>query len=33
MASLRIFVEVMRVGSFAAVARTYDVDPSSISRT
>lgn len=33
MATLKIFVEVMRAGSFAAVARVHDVDPSSISRT
>lgn len=32
-ASLKIFAEVMRAGSFAAVARAHDVDPSSISRT
>jgi DNA-binding transcriptional LysR family regulator len=32
-ATLKIFVEVMRAGSFAAVARVHDVDPSSISRT
>jgi len=31
-ATLKIFVEVMRAGSFAAVARVHDVDPSSISR-
>ncbi len=31
--SLQIFVEVMRRGSFAAVARDRQVDPSSISRT
>ena len=30
--SLRIFVEVMRRGSFAAVARDHNLDPSSISR-
>src|SRR5229473_1687670 len=32
-ATLKTFVEVMRAGSFAAVARLHDVDPSSISRT
>lgn len=32
-AILRTFVEVMRRGSFAAVARDRDVDPSSISRS
>ena len=32
-ATLKVFVEVMRAGSFAAVARAHDVDPSSISRT
>jgi DNA-binding transcriptional LysR family regulator len=32
-ATLKIFVEVMRAGSFAAVARVHEVDPSSISRT
>lgn len=31
--SLRIFVEVMRRGSFAAVATQRNVDPSSVSRT
>ena len=31
--ALRIFVGVMRRGSFAAVARDRGVDPSSISRT
>jgi DNA-binding transcriptional LysR family regulator len=31
-AALKVFVEVMRAGSFAAVARIHDVDPSSISR-
>jgi DNA-binding transcriptional LysR family regulator len=31
--SLRTFVEVMRRGSFAAVARARNVDPSSVSRT
>jgi len=31
--ALKVFVEVMRAGSFAAVARQHDVDPSSISRT
>ncbi|MEP4378958.1 MAG: LysR family transcriptional regulator [Alphaproteobacteria bacterium] len=31
--SLQIFVEVMRRGSFAAVARDRQIDPSSISRT
>jgi len=31
--SVRIFVEVMKQGSFAAVARQRDMDPSSISRT
>lgn len=31
--TLQIFVEVMRQGSFAAVARDRNVDPSSISRT
>ncbi len=31
--ALDVFVEVMRQGSFAAVARDRDVDPSSISRT
>ena len=31
--SVRIFVEVMKRGSFAAVARQLDVDPSSVSRT
>lgn len=31
-ATLRVFVEVVRRGSFAAVARDHDVDPSSISR-
>jgi DNA-binding transcriptional LysR family regulator len=31
--ALKIFVEVMRAGSFAAVARRHEVDPSSISRT
>lgn len=30
---LQIFVEVVRQGSFAAVARDRDVDPSSVSRT
>ncbi|NER84353.1 MAG: LysR family transcriptional regulator, partial [Leptolyngbya sp. SIO1D8] len=30
---LQIFVEVMRQGSFAAVARDRDIDPSSVSRT
>ena len=30
--ALRIFVEVARRGSFAAVARDRDTDPSSISR-
>ena len=29
---MRIFVEVARRGSFAAVARDRDVDPSSVSR-
>jgi DNA-binding transcriptional LysR family regulator len=32
-ATLKILVEVMRAGSFAAVARMHEVDPSSISRT
>ena len=32
MGTLQIFVEVMRRGSFAAVARDRDTDPSSISR-
>jgi len=32
-ANLRAFVEVMRRGSFASVARDRDVDPSSISRS
>ncbi|MGF1459920.1 MAG: LysR family transcriptional regulator [Leptolyngbyaceae cyanobacterium] len=32
-AALQIFVEVMRQGSFAAVARDRTVDPSSVSRT
>ncbi len=31
-ASLRTFIEVMDLGSFAAVARSRDLDPSSISR-
>jgi DNA-binding transcriptional LysR family regulator len=31
--TLQVFVEVVRRGSFAAVARDHDVDPSSISRT
>jgi DNA-binding transcriptional LysR family regulator len=31
--ALRIFVDVMRRGSYAAVARERDVDPSSVSRT
>ena len=31
--TLQIFVEVMRQGSFAAVARDRDLDPSSVSRT
>lgn len=30
---LQVFVEVMRQGSFAAVARDRDLDPSSVSRT
>ncbi|MEL6164349.1 MAG: LysR family transcriptional regulator, partial [Cyanobacteria bacterium J06628_3] len=30
---LQIFVEVMRHGSFAAVARERNIDPSSVSRT
>jgi DNA-binding transcriptional LysR family regulator len=30
--NLQVFVEVMRAGSFAAVARVRDVDPSAISR-
>jgi DNA-binding transcriptional LysR family regulator len=30
---LQIFVEVMRQGSFAAVARKHNIDPSSVSRT
>ncbi|NET38462.1 MAG: LysR family transcriptional regulator [Cyanothece sp. SIO1E1] len=30
---LQIFVEVMKQGSFAAVARDRDIDPSSVSRT
>ncbi len=29
---LKIFVEVIRQGSFAAVAREHNLDPSSISR-
>lgn len=33
LAALKVFVEVMRAGSFAAVARVHQVDPSSISRT
>jgi len=32
-ATLRIFIEVMQRGSFAAVARERNVDPSSVSRT
>lgn len=31
--AIKIFVDVMRTGSFAAVARQHAVDPSSISRT
>lgn len=31
--AVRIFLDVMRQGSFASVARMHDVDPSSISRT
>jgi DNA-binding transcriptional LysR family regulator len=31
--SLKIFVEVAKLGSFAAVARRLDLDPSSVSRT
>lgn len=31
--AIKIFMEVMRTGSFAAVARNSNVDPSSISRT
>lgn len=31
--SVRIFVDVMKLGSFAAVARQRDLDPSSISRS
>jgi DNA-binding transcriptional LysR family regulator len=30
---LKLFIEVMRAGSFAAVARLHHVDPSSVSRT
>jgi DNA-binding transcriptional LysR family regulator len=30
---LRLFVEVARRGTFAAVARDHDLDPSSVSRT
>ncbi len=30
---LRLFIETAHTGSFAAVARAHDVDPSSISRT
>lgn len=30
--TLNLFVEVARRGSFAAVARTHGVDPSSVSR-
>lgn len=30
--SLKLFVEVARRGSFAAVARQHDLDPSSVSR-
>lgn len=33
LAALKVFVEVMRAGSFAAVARVHQLDPSSISRT
>lgn len=31
--AIRIFVEVLRLGSFAAVARQHAVDPSTVSRT
>jgi DNA-binding transcriptional LysR family regulator len=31
--ALRVFIEVVRRGSFAAVARDHDMDPSAISRT
>jgi DNA-binding transcriptional LysR family regulator len=31
--SLKLFVEVARLGGFAAAARCYDLDPSSVSRT
>lgn len=31
--AIKIFVDVMRYGSFAAVARQHDVDPSSVSRS
>lgn len=31
--SVRVFIDVMKRGSFAAVARQRNVDPSSISRT
>ncbi|MEL6930334.1 MAG: LysR family transcriptional regulator [Cyanobacteria bacterium J06600_6] len=30
---LKIFLEVMRVGSFSAVAKERNIDPSSVSRT
>jgi DNA-binding transcriptional LysR family regulator len=30
--TLRLFVDVMRLGSFAAAARVHDLDPSSVSR-
>src|SRR2546430_16047537 len=31
--AVKIFLDVMRIGSFASVARLHGVDPSSISRT
>jgi DNA-binding transcriptional LysR family regulator len=33
LSTLQLFVEVMRQGSFAAVARDRNLDPSSVSRT